>query len=79
MVVKDEATDKVKDGTTEPAQNPGAQQGSLQQTAEAVQLPRLAEASRKPEAVVKPEEPKVSTRQSKNSSPKNPRLLPPIM
>ncbi|KAM5252874.1 dual specificity tyrosine-phosphorylation-regulated kinase 4 [Hipposideros larvatus] len=80
VVIKEETVDKIKDGTTKQVQNSDDQQGSLQQSAEVVQLPRLAEASRIPEAVVGPEESKTSTRQqSKNPSPKNPRLLPPIV
>ncbi|XP_024896868.1 dual specificity tyrosine-phosphorylation-regulated kinase 4 [Pteropus alecto] len=80
VVNKEETTDKIKDDTTKQVQNSGDQQDSLQHTAEVVQLPYLAEASRKPEAVVRPEESKTSTgQQSKNSSPKNLNLLPPIV
>ncbi|KAF6118386.1 dual specificity tyrosine phosphorylation regulated kinase 4 [Phyllostomus discolor] len=79
VVTKEETKDKIKDGTTK-AQNSGDQQGTLQHTAELVQLPHIARVSSKPEAVVRPEESKTSTeQQSKNSSPKNTSILPPIV
>ncbi|XP_054574765.1 dual specificity tyrosine-phosphorylation-regulated kinase 4 isoform X3 [Eptesicus fuscus] len=80
VIIKEETIDKIKDGTTKQFQNSGDQQGSLQHAAEVVQLPHLAEASSKPEAVVRPEESKTSTeQQSKNSSPKSTSILPPIV
>ncbi|XP_032973759.1 dual specificity tyrosine-phosphorylation-regulated kinase 4 [Rhinolophus ferrumequinum] len=80
VVIKEETLDKIKDGSTKQVQNSDDQQGSLQQVAEVVQLPHLAEASGTPETVVGQEESKTSTgQQSKNSSPKNPSLLPPIV
>ncbi|XP_015427844.1 PREDICTED: dual specificity tyrosine-phosphorylation-regulated kinase 4 [Myotis davidii] len=79
-VIIKETIDKIKDGTTKQFQNSGDQQGSLQHAAEVVRLPHLAEASSKPEAVVRPEESKTSIeQQSKNSTPKNTSILPPIV
>ncbi|XP_014649517.1 PREDICTED: dual specificity tyrosine-phosphorylation-regulated kinase 4 isoform X1 [Ceratotherium simum simum] len=80
VIIKEETMHKIKDVTTKQIQNSGDQQGSLQHAAEVVQLPHLAEASRKPEAVVRPELSKTSTgKQSKNSSPKNTNILPPLV
>ncbi|XP_060046232.1 dual specificity tyrosine-phosphorylation-regulated kinase 4 isoform X2 [Erinaceus europaeus] len=80
VVTKEETVDKTKDGTCKPVPDSNDRQGSLQQTAESVQLPHLAEASGKLEAAVRPEESKTSTeQQSKNSSPKNTNILPPIV
>ncbi|KAM5334995.1 dual specificity tyrosine-phosphorylation-regulated kinase 4 [Glossophaga mutica] len=79
VIIKEETRDKIKDGTSK-AQNSGDPQGTLQHTAELVQLPHIAGVSSKPEAVVRPEESKISTeQQSKNSSPKNTSILPPIV
>ncbi|XP_012587699.1 PREDICTED: dual specificity tyrosine-phosphorylation-regulated kinase 4 isoform X2 [Condylura cristata] len=55
----EETTTNVKDDSPKH----GDQQGSLQCTAEAVQLPHLVEASRKPEAAIRPEESKPPTDQ----------------
>ncbi|XP_030876228.1 uncharacterized protein LOC102742853 [Leptonychotes weddellii] len=75
-----ETIDKIKGGTTKQVQNSGDQQGSLQHAAEVVQLPQLIEASGKPEAAVGPEGSETSPeKQSKNSSPKNMNILPPII
>lgn len=79
MITKEEAKNKTKDGTNKQFQNSGDQQGSLQHAAEVVQLPHIAEASSKPEAVVRSEESATSTEQSKKSSPKNISILPPIV
>ncbi|XP_054433932.1 dual specificity tyrosine-phosphorylation-regulated kinase 4 [Pteronotus mesoamericanus] len=80
VIIKEETRDKIKDGPTNPAQNSGDQQGSLQHATEVVQLPHIAGASSKPEAVARPEESKTSAeQQSKNSSPKNTSILPPIV
>lgn len=80
MIIKEETIDKIKGGTTKQVQNSGDQQGSLQHAAEVVQLPQLIEASGKPEAAVGPEGSKTSPeKQSKNSSPKNMNILPPII
>ncbi|XP_058138594.1 dual specificity tyrosine-phosphorylation-regulated kinase 4 isoform X1 [Dasypus novemcinctus] len=77
---KEETMDKTKDVATKQVQNSGDQQDSLQPVADVVQLPHLAEASRKPEAIVGPEESTTSTgEQSKNLSPKNTNILPPIV
>ncbi|XP_036920522.1 dual specificity tyrosine-phosphorylation-regulated kinase 4 [Sturnira hondurensis] len=79
VIIKEETRDKIKDGTTK-AQNSGDQQGTLQHTAELVQLPHIAGVFSKPEAIVRPEESKTSTeQQSKNSSPKNTSILPSIV
>nr|KAF6452193.1 dual specificity tyrosine phosphorylation regulated kinase 4 [Molossus molossus] len=79
-ITKEETTDKIQDSTAKQVQNSGDQQGSLQHTAEVVQLPHLAEASSKPEVAVRPEASKTSTeQQSKDSSPKNASILPPIV
>ncbi|XP_069346566.1 dual specificity tyrosine-phosphorylation-regulated kinase 4 isoform X1 [Eulemur rufifrons] len=66
-----DTTDRIKDGTTEHVQNSGDQQGS-------VQLPHLAEAPGKAQTVGL-EVSITSTEQSKNSSPKNTNILPPIV
>ncbi|XP_045410508.1 dual specificity tyrosine-phosphorylation-regulated kinase 4 isoform X2 [Lemur catta] len=66
-----DTTDRIKDGTTEHVQNSGDKQGS-------VQLPPLAEAPGKAQAVGL-EVSVTSTEQSKNSSPKNTNILPPIV
>ncbi|XP_027450911.1 dual specificity tyrosine-phosphorylation-regulated kinase 4 isoform X3 [Zalophus californianus] len=80
VITKEETIDKIKGGTTKQVQNLGDQQGSLQHAAEVVQLPQLTEASGKPEAAVGPEGSKTSPeKQSKNSSPKNMNILPPIV
>ncbi|KAF3816440.1 hypothetical protein GH733_014613 [Mirounga leonina] len=80
VITKEETIDKIKGGTTKQVQNSGDQQGSLQHAAEVVQLPQLLEASRKPEAAVGPEGSETSPeKQSKNSSPKNMNILPPII
>ncbi|XP_042801502.1 dual specificity tyrosine-phosphorylation-regulated kinase 4 isoform X4 [Panthera leo] len=80
VTIKEETIDKIKGGTTKQVQNSGDQQGILQHTSEVVQLPQLTEASRKPEAVVGPEESKTSPgHRSKNSSSKNMNILPPIV
>uniref|UniRef100_A0A9L0KAX3 Dual specificity tyrosine-phosphorylation-regulated kinase 4 n=1 Tax=Equus asinus TaxID=9793 RepID=A0A9L0KAX3_EQUAS len=80
VIIKEGTMDKIKDVTTKQIQNWGDQQGSLQQGAEVVQLPHVAEGSRKPEAVLGPKESKTSTgQQSKNSSSKNTNTLPPIV
>ncbi|XP_073743090.1 dual specificity tyrosine-phosphorylation-regulated kinase 4 isoform X1 [Callorhinus ursinus] len=80
VITKEETIDKIKGGTTKQVQNSGDQQGSLQHAAEVVQLPQLTEASGKPEAAVGPEGSKTSPeKQSKNSSPKNVNILPPIV
>uniref|UniRef100_A0A8D0QMS3 Dual specificity tyrosine-phosphorylation-regulated kinase 4 n=2 Tax=Sus scrofa TaxID=9823 RepID=A0A8D0QMS3_PIG len=80
MILKGDTKDKIKDNTTKRDQNPGNQRGSLQPTAEVIQLPHLAEASRKSEAVLGLAESKTSTgQQNKNSSPKNTNILPPIV
>uniref|UniRef100_A0A8D2CRQ4 Dual specificity tyrosine-phosphorylation-regulated kinase 4 n=1 Tax=Sciurus vulgaris TaxID=55149 RepID=A0A8D2CRQ4_SCIVU len=72
--------DKIKDGATKHVQNSDDHQDSLQHTTEIVQLPPLAEASRKPEAVVEPEVANTSTEQSdQNSSPNNTNILPRIV
>ncbi|XP_045056853.2 dual specificity tyrosine-phosphorylation-regulated kinase 4 isoform X3 [Desmodus rotundus] len=79
VIIKEETRDKIKDGTAK-AQNSGDQQDTLQHAAEVVQLPHIAGASGKPEAVVRPEESKTSTeQQSKHSSAKNTSILPPIV
>lgn len=79
VILQIETKDKINEGATEQDQNSGSQQGSVQHTAK-VQLPHLAEASRKPEAVVGPAESKASTgQQNKNCSPKNTNILPPIV
>ncbi|XP_068827629.1 dual specificity tyrosine-phosphorylation-regulated kinase 4 [Capricornis sumatraensis] len=80
VVLPAEAKDKIKDGATEQDENPGNQGGSGQHTAEVIQLPHLAEASRKPEAAVGLVESKTSAgQQNKKSSPKNTNALPPIV
>lgn len=80
VTIKEETIDKIKGGTTKQVQNSGDQQGILQHTSEVVQLPQLTEASRKPEAVVGPEESKTSPgHRSKNSSSKNMNILPAIV
>ncbi|XP_061060644.1 dual specificity tyrosine-phosphorylation-regulated kinase 4 isoform X1 [Eubalaena glacialis] len=80
VILQIETKDKIKGGATKQDQNSGNQQGSVQHTAEVVQLPHLAEASGKPEAVVGPAESKISTgQQNKNCSPKNTNILPPIV
>ncbi|XP_037060025.1 dual specificity tyrosine-phosphorylation-regulated kinase 4 [Peromyscus leucopus] len=71
-----EATDKPNDGSEKHGQNSGKRQSSLQHAADTVQLPHLAEASGKPEAVSGSE---VSTEQQCTSSPKSTSILPPIM
>ncbi|XP_054552484.1 dual specificity tyrosine-phosphorylation-regulated kinase 4 isoform X2 [Talpa occidentalis] len=79
-VIKKETTIKVKNGGPKHVQNSGDLQGSLQCPAEGVQLPHLVQASRKPEAAVRPEESKASTdQQGKNSSPRNLNTLPPLV
>ncbi|XDA75117.1 hypothetical protein R6Z07F_005342 [Ovis aries] len=80
VVLPAEAKDKIKDGATKQDENPGNQRGSGQHTAEVIQLPHLAEASRRPEAAVGPVESKTSAgQQNKKSSPKNTNALPPIV
>ncbi|XP_047598662.1 dual specificity tyrosine-phosphorylation-regulated kinase 4 isoform X2 [Lutra lutra] len=80
LIIKEDTTDKIKCGLTKQVQNSGDQQGSLQQAVEVVPLPQLTETSGKPEAFVGPEESKTSPgKQSKNSSPKNMNILPPIV
>uniref|UniRef100_M3YCP7 Dual specificity tyrosine-phosphorylation-regulated kinase 4 n=1 Tax=Mustela putorius furo TaxID=9669 RepID=M3YCP7_MUSPF len=80
LIIKEDTTDKIKCGLTKQVQNSGDQQGSLQQAAKVDPLPQLTEASGKPEAFVGPEESKTSPgKQSKNSSPKNMNILPPIV
>ncbi|XP_021546354.2 dual specificity tyrosine-phosphorylation-regulated kinase 4 isoform X3 [Neomonachus schauinslandi] len=80
VITKEETIDKIKGGTTKQVQNSGDQQGSLQHPAEVVRLPQLIEASGKPEAAVGPEGSETSPeKQSKNSSPKNMNILPPII
>ncbi|XP_072810527.1 dual specificity tyrosine-phosphorylation-regulated kinase 4 isoform X3 [Vicugna pacos] len=80
VIIKAENKDKVKDISTKQNQNSGNELGSLQHTAEVVQLPQLTEASRKTEAVVGPVESKTSTgQQNKNSSLKSTSILPPIV
>uniref|UniRef100_A0A7N5P083 dual-specificity kinase n=1 Tax=Ailuropoda melanoleuca TaxID=9646 RepID=A0A7N5P083_AILME len=80
VIIKAATIDKIKGGTTKQVQNSGDQQGSLQHAADVVQLPQLTEASGKPEAVVGTEDSKTSPgKQSKNSSPKNMNILPPIV
>ncbi|XP_006891428.1 PREDICTED: dual specificity tyrosine-phosphorylation-regulated kinase 4 [Elephantulus edwardii] len=76
-ITKEEATG---DGATvKPVQNTAAQQDSVKRGADAVPLPHLEEAPGKPEAVVKSEKsPTAAQEQSKNSSPKNTDILPPI-
>ncbi|XP_042636367.1 dual specificity tyrosine-phosphorylation-regulated kinase 4 [Orycteropus afer afer] len=78
---KEEFVNKIRDvGTLKTIQNTGDQPGSLQQWADTVQLPHLTEAPKKPEAVVGSEQSLPSTGdQSKNSSPKNTNILPPIV
>ncbi|GAB1291318.1 Dual specificity tyrosine-phosphorylation-regulated kinase 4 [Apodemus speciosus] len=71
-----ETTDKLKDDSEKHPENPGKQQSSLQHTADAVQLPHLAEASGKPEPVAGSE---MSTEQQSTSSPKSTNILPPIV
>ncbi|XP_072655391.1 dual specificity tyrosine-phosphorylation-regulated kinase 4 isoform X1 [Canis lupus baileyi] len=76
VIIKEETSSV----TAKQVQNSGDQWSSLQHAAEVVQLPQLTETSRKPEAVVGPEESKTSPgKQSKNSSPKNMNILPPIV
>ncbi|EPY87874.1 dual specificity tyrosine-phosphorylation-regulated kinase 4 [Camelus ferus] len=80
VIIKVETKDKVKNVSTKQNQNSGNERGSLQHTAEVVQLPQLTEASRKTEAVVGPVESKTSTgQQNKNSSLKSTSILPPIV
>ncbi|XP_077615286.1 dual specificity tyrosine-phosphorylation-regulated kinase 4 isoform X2 [Crocuta crocuta] len=80
VTIKDETIDKIKGGITQQVQYSGDQQAILQHASEVVQLPQLTEASKKPEAVVEPEESKTSPgHQSKNSSSKNMNILPPIV
>ncbi|CAK7299193.1 Dual specificity tyrosine-phosphorylation-regulated kinase 4 [Vulpes lagopus] len=76
VIIKEETSSV----TAKQVQNSGDQRSSLQHAAEVVQLPQLTETYRKPEAVVGPEESKTSPgKQSKNSSPKNMNILPPIV
>ncbi|XP_074213738.1 dual specificity tyrosine-phosphorylation-regulated kinase 4 isoform X1 [Camelus bactrianus] len=80
VIIKVETKDTVKNVSTKQNQNSGNELGSLQHTAEVVQLPQLTEASRKTEAVVGPVESKTSTgQQNKNSSLKSTSILPPIV
>ncbi|XP_039317497.2 dual specificity tyrosine-phosphorylation-regulated kinase 4-like [Saimiri boliviensis] len=74
-----EATDKTKDGPVKHIQHSGDQQDSRQRTADTVQLPQLVEAPPKSEAAVGAEVSMTPTGQSKNSSPKNTNILPPIV
>ncbi|XP_017392103.1 dual specificity tyrosine-phosphorylation-regulated kinase 4-like [Cebus imitator] len=74
-----ETTDKTKDGPMRHIQHSGDQRDSLQHTADTVQLPQLVEAPPKSEAAVGAEVSMTSTGQSKNSSPKNTNILPPIV
>uniref|UniRef100_A0A2K6SUQ5 Dual specificity tyrosine-phosphorylation-regulated kinase 4 n=1 Tax=Saimiri boliviensis boliviensis TaxID=39432 RepID=A0A2K6SUQ5_SAIBB len=74
-----EATDKTKDGPVKHIQHSGDQQDSRQRTADTVQLPQLVEAPSKSEAAVGAEVSMTPTGQSKNSSPKNTNILPPIV
>ncbi|XP_017401667.2 dual specificity tyrosine-phosphorylation-regulated kinase 4-like, partial [Cebus imitator] len=80
---KDEITretiDKTKDGPMRHIQHSGDQWDPLQHTADTVQLPPLVEALPKSEAAVGAEVSLTSTGQSKNSSPKNTNILPPIV
>ncbi|XP_023404807.2 dual specificity tyrosine-phosphorylation-regulated kinase 4 [Loxodonta africana] len=80
-ITKEESTDKIRDvASLKPVQNAGDRQGFLQHRADGVQLPHLAEAPGKPEALVGPEQsPTFAGDQSKNSSPKNTNILPPIV
>ncbi|XP_006862829.1 PREDICTED: dual specificity tyrosine-phosphorylation-regulated kinase 4 [Chrysochloris asiatica] len=78
-ITKEESTDKRRDGATlKPVPNAGDQQGSLQHGVD-VQLPHLAEATRKSEAVETEQSLTSTGDQSKNSSPKNTNILPPIV
>nr|XP_017506401.2 dual specificity tyrosine-phosphorylation-regulated kinase 4 [Manis javanica] len=79
VIIKEETIEEMKDSSTKQVQSSGHQQGSLQHTAE-VQLPHLVEASRKPEAVVGPEESKSSIGQeNKSSCPEDTNILPSII
>nr|XP_012638587.1 dual specificity tyrosine-phosphorylation-regulated kinase 4 isoform X2 [Microcebus murinus] len=69
-IAKD-ATERIKDSTTEHVQNSGGRQGS-------VQLPHLAEAPGKAQTAGL-EVSVTSTEQTRNSSPKNTNILPPIV
>uniref|UniRef100_A0A8C2M7X2 Dual specificity tyrosine-phosphorylation-regulated kinase 4 n=1 Tax=Cricetulus griseus TaxID=10029 RepID=A0A8C2M7X2_CRIGR len=71
-----ETTDKLKDDAEKPDQNSGKQQSSLQHMGDTVQLPHLAEAPGKPEAVAGSE---VTTEQQSTTSPKSTNILPPII
>ncbi|KAG8509051.1 Dual specificity tyrosine-phosphorylation-regulated kinase 4, partial [Galemys pyrenaicus] len=80
VVKKEETTTKIKDGGPKQIQNSGDRQGSIQCTTEAVQLPHLAEASRKSEAAIKPEDSNASTdQQGKNTTPQDSNTLPPLV
>nr|XP_021526775.1 dual specificity tyrosine-phosphorylation-regulated kinase 4-like isoform X1 [Aotus nancymaae] len=74
-----ETIDKTKDGPMKHIQHSGDQQDSLQHTADTVRLPQLVEALPKSEGAVGTEVSMTSTGQSKNSSPKNTNILPPIV
>ncbi|XP_037600789.1 dual specificity tyrosine-phosphorylation-regulated kinase 4 [Cebus imitator] len=74
-----ETIDKTKDGPMRHIQHSGDQRDPLQHTADTVQLPPLVEALPKSEAAVGAEVSMTSTGQSKNSSPKNTNILPPIV
>ncbi|XP_032763269.1 dual specificity tyrosine-phosphorylation-regulated kinase 4 [Rattus rattus] len=71
-----ETTDKLKDEPEKHPENSGKRQSSIQHLANTVQLPNLAEASGKPEAVAGSE---MSEEQQCTSSPKSTNILPPIM
>ncbi|XP_021574011.1 dual specificity tyrosine-phosphorylation-regulated kinase 4-like [Carlito syrichta] len=73
-----ETANKIKDGPKKRVQNLG-QQDSLQHSADTAQLPQLAEAPGKSEAVVGAEVSMTSTGQSKNASLKNTNILPPVL
>uniref|UniRef100_G1SGI1 Dual specificity tyrosine-phosphorylation-regulated kinase 4 n=1 Tax=Oryctolagus cuniculus TaxID=9986 RepID=G1SGI1_RABIT len=75
-----ERTEKVKDSATKHIQNAGDLKDSGQHATDTVQLPHLAEAPGKSEAVIGPDVAVTTTgQQSKNSSPKNTNILPPIV
>ncbi|XP_029810188.1 dual specificity tyrosine-phosphorylation-regulated kinase 4 isoform X1 [Suricata suricatta] len=80
VTIKEGTRDKLKGGITEQVQHSSDQQGILQHAPEAIRLPQLTEASKKPEALVGPEESKTSSgHQSKDSSSKSMNILPPIV
>ncbi|XP_038964751.1 dual specificity tyrosine-phosphorylation-regulated kinase 4 isoform X1 [Rattus norvegicus] len=71
-----ETTDKLKDEPEKHPESSCKRQSSIQHLANTVQLPNLAEASGKPEAVAGSE---TSEEQQCTSSPKSTNILPPIM